>query len=111
MYCDTQLIGPDTDLEQFVSELKMPWKTMDSDMDTALKIITNHAKTEMDLEGLPLVSITAAGEALHIDFPDWQEDIEKTFIHQYGLREGRMIFNKVMMRLYLMSKGDAQPLH
>jgi len=108
MFNDSRLIESDTDLAIFVSELKTPWKTMSSDMETALKIITNHARTEMDLE---LLTLSKDGEEIELTFPDWQTQMEKTFVEQYGLNKGRMVFNKVMMRLYLMSKGQAQPLH
>lgn len=111
MYNDKSLIGPDTDLNQFVSELETPWKTMGADMDTALKIITNHAKTEMELEKVELMTINYQQHAYSIKFPDWQSEVEKTFVHQYGLMSGKLIFNKVLMRLFLMAKGKAQPLH
>ena len=44
MYTDTTLMGADTDLEELLVTLKTPWKTMDSDMNSALGIMTNHAK-------------------------------------------------------------------
>ena len=57
MHSDSRLIESDTDLSVYVSELKAPWKTMVPDMDTAFKIITNHARTEMDLELLTVSAI------------------------------------------------------
>lgn len=108
MFNDSRLVESDTDLSAYVSELKTPWKTMGPDMDTAFKIISHHAKTELELE---LLSVSAEGGELAITFPDWQSQMEKAFVEQYGLNNGRTIFNKVMMRLYLMSKGQAQPLH
>ncbi|MGD8925413.1 MAG: hypothetical protein PVG20_01100 [Thioalkalispiraceae bacterium] len=108
MYNDTRLIDTDTDFDLFVLELKTPWKTMNHDMDTALKIITSHARFEMKLE---LLTVSGNGDELEFDFPRWQTEMEKTFVDQYGLNQGKLIFNKVMMRLYLMSKGSAQPLH
>ena len=111
-YTDKKLIGPDTDLKAFVSELKTPWKTMDSDMDTALGIITNHAKTEIELETTQLMTIIQLeGNQVSIEFPSWQTDVEKAFIHQYGLIEGKLIFNKVLMRLFQIAKGTEQQLH
>jgi len=110
-YTDKKLIGPETDLKAFVSELKTPWKTMGADMDTALTIITNHAKTEIELEALELISLRREKSDFNVEFPDWQSEVEKTFVHQYGLIDGKLIFNKVLMRLFLMVKGKAQPLH
>ena len=111
MFNDTKLIESDTDLGQFVSELKTPWKTMGTDMDTALTIITNHAKTEIELERLELVSIRLYDQSMQLNFPNWQSEVEQAFIDQYGLNHGKLIFNKVMMRLFLMAKGEAQRLH
>ena len=108
MFNDLRLIQSGTDLDIFVAELKTPWKTMGPDMDTALKIITNHAKTEMELE---LLTVTADGGELELSFPNWQTQVEQAFVDQYGLHDGKLIFNKVIMRLYLMSKGQAQQLH
>jgi len=112
MYTDTRLLGPDTDLGEFLIKLKMPWKTMDTDMDTALGIITNHAKTEIEIETTQLMSAIQHPDGLvSVEFPSWQSDVEKTFINQYGLIEGKLIFNKVLMRLFQISKGTEQQLH
>jgi len=111
MFGDKRLTGPETDLKEFVSELAAPWKTMTADMDTALTIITNHAKTEIELERLDLFSVSAEKNVLQIEFPDWQKEAEKIFVHQYGLMSGKLIFNKVLMRLFLISRGAAQQLH
>lgn len=112
MYTDTRLIGPDTDIEEFLKILKTPWKTMDSDMDTALGIIANHAKTEFEIENRQQVTVMQRQDNnVTFEFPEWQTDVKKTFINQYGLIEGKLIFNKVLMRLFQMSKGTEQPLH
>jgi len=112
MYSDTRLFGADTDLDELLNKLKTPWKTMDSDMDTALGIITNHAKTEFESKKVQLINIAQRHDGdISIKFPGWQADIEKTFIHQYGLIDGKLIFNKVLMRLFQMSKGTQQQLH
>ncbi len=112
MYSDTRLLGPDTDLDEFLTKLKTPWKTMDSDMDTALGIITNHAKTEFEIETTQLMSVMKQqGGQISIEFPSWQADVEKAFINQYGLIDGKLIFNKVLMRLFQISKGTEQQLH
>ncbi len=112
MYTDTRLFSADTDIEEFLITLKTPWKTMDSDMDTALGIITNHAKTEFEIENGQLMTVIQQQDnEVTVEFPAWQADVEKTFINQYGLIEGKLIFNKVLMRLFQMSKGTEQPLH
>ncbi len=112
MYTDTRLLGPDTDLDEFLSNLKTPWKTMDSDMNTALGIITNHAKTEIEIETTQLLTaIEQTGDQISVEFPSWQSDVEKTFINQYGLIDGKLIFNKVLMRLFQIAKGTEQQLH
>ena len=112
MYTDIRSLGAGMDLEELISTLKRPWKTMNADMDTALTIISNHAKTEFDLEQMPLLNVMQeSDDELYVEFPDWQQDIEDRFLHQYGLNQGRLIFNKVMMRLYQMAKGTEQQLH
>ena len=100
----------DIDLKKYVAELKTPWKTMAPDMNTAQTIISKHAKTETELKAMDLLSISDSEHETTISFPDWQSEVEKAFIHQYGLNSGRQIFKKVVMRLYLLSKGTAQQL-
>lgn len=111
MVNDTELMYNDIDFEKYITELKSPWKTMGPDMDTAQAIITKHAKTEMELKAVELMSISDREHETEIRFPDWQSDVEKIFIHQYGLNSGKQIFKKVIMRLYLLSKGAAQRVH
>jgi len=108
MYQDTRLISAVDDIEGFVAELKTPWKTMEADMDKVLTIITNHAKTEFDLG---LIIIRLDENNMDVEFPAWQNEIEKYFINQYGVNNGKLIFNKVLMRLFQMSKGTEQQLH
>lgn len=108
MYDDTRLIDNFQDLDGFIAELKTPWKTMGEDMDKALTIITNHARTEFDLG---VITLRLDDDDLDVEFPAWQDEIEKHFINRYGLKQGKLIFNKVLMRLFQMSKGAAQQLH
>lgn len=108
---DTELMYNNFDFEKYIAELKAPWRTMGSDLDTAQAIITKHAKTEMELKTVELMSISDSEHEIEIRFPDWQSEVEKIFIHQYGLNGGKQIFKKVMMRLYLLSKDTAQHVH
>ena len=109
MYQDTKLINSFDDLEGMIAELKTPWKTMEEDMNQALIIITKHAKTEFDL-GLVTIHLNDNDDA-EAEFPQWQNEIESHFINQYGLKDGKLIFNKVLMRLFQLSKGTEQQLH
>ena len=101
----------DIDFDAYIADLKAPWKTMGPDMDTALTIITKHANTEMGLGTVELISVSDNMYETEISFPDWQSEVEKEFIHQYGLNGGKQIFKKVVMRLYQLSKGTAQQLN
>ena len=109
MYQDTRLVSSFDDLEGMIAELKTPWKTMEEDMNQALIIISRHAKTEFDL-GLVTIHLNT-DEDTELEFPDWQNEIEKHFVNQYGLNDGKLIFNKVLMRLFQMSRGTEQQLH
>jgi len=111
MYTDTRLLGPNVDIDELLNTLKTPWKTMNSDMDTARTIISNHAKTEIEIKSAPLLSFIGQGNDIEITFPSWQGDVEKTFLHQYGLIDGKLIFNKVLMRIFQLAKGTEQQLH
>ena len=109
MYSDTSPMSNDIDFERYITELKTPWKTMGPDIDTALSIIGKHA--DSDIGELELVEVSDKGGETEISFPDWQNELEKVFVQQYGLNDGRQIFKKVVMRLFLMSRGTAQQLH
>ncbi len=111
MYSDTELVGPDTDLDEFISELKTPWKTMAADMETVFEIIANCTDAKNDHGQLELISLSTDQHTLKVIFPAWQSTLERTFVNQYGLINGKLIFNKVIMRLYQMSKGTEQYLH
>ena len=111
MYSDTTPMSNDIDFKKYITELKTPWKTMGPDIDTALDIISKHAKTDTDIGDLELISVSDKGHEAEISFPDWQNELEKVFIHQYGLNDGRQIFKKVVMRLFLLSRGTAQQVH
>jgi len=100
----------DIDLKKFIAELKTPWKTMAPDMATAKAIINKYAKTETGLDTVELLAISDSEQEIKISFPNWQAEAEKEFIQQYGLNSGKQIFKKVIMRLYLLSKGTAQQL-
>lgn len=95
----------ETDFEKYISDLKAPWKTMGCDMNTARLIIDRLAEDEIDL-----LSISDDAHEVKISFPDWQSEIEQTFINQYGQANGKEIFKKVMMRFFLLSRGQAHQL-
>ena len=101
----------DIDFDAYVAELKAPWKTMGPDIDTALDIISKHSRSEIELAAIELISVTDNNDGTQIIFPDWQSEVERVFIHQYGLDSGKQIFKKVMMRLFQLSKGAAQSLN
>ncbi|MDH5180406.1 MAG: hypothetical protein OEY07_12115 [Gammaproteobacteria bacterium] len=101
----------DIDLAQYIAELKTPWKTMSSDMDTALSIINKYTRTESSIETVELFSISDNEHETEISFPEWHIEVENVFIDQYGRDSGKQIFNKVIMRLYLLARGKAQHLH
>ena len=111
MYHDTGPVGPDIDLDEFISELKTPWKTMAADMETVFEIIGNCTDAKNDPGRLELICLSAEQHSLSVIFPAWQATLERTFVNQYGLTGGKLIFNKVIMRLYQMSKGTEQYLH
>ena len=97
----------DINLKQYIADLKAPWSTMAPDMDTAIEVINRYAK----VDEIDLLSIDDSESGAQIRFPDWQSEIERIYILQYGLADGRRVFKKVIMRLYQLSKGSAQQLH
>ena len=111
MYNDTTPMSQDIDFEQYITELKTPWKTMGPDIDTALTIIGKHTQEDEEIGNFEVLSISVNGDETEISFPEWQDELEKVFIHQYGLNDGRLIFKKVMMQLFLIARGTAQQLH
>lgn len=112
MFNDIRLFGQDEDIHELINELKSPWKTMNDDMDTALRIIGNCAQSETQIELRQLQFLEREPHReLTFRFPDWQAEIEQTFVQQYGLYTGKLVFNKVMMRLFQMSRGTEPQLH
>ena len=101
----------DNEFKSFIAELKAPWKTMGTDMDTALNIICKHSGNNQELDSIELISVSDGQPAPQLTFPDWQSEVEKAFIHQYGPADGRQIFKKVVMRIYQLSKGTASQMH
>lgn len=100
------------DMAQYIAELKTPWLTMGPDMDMALSIITKHKRPgDGEPSSVELLSVSHDADETLIRFPDWQSEVEREFVRQYGLDNGRLIFKKVVMRLYQLSKGSAQNLH
>ena len=110
MYHDTRLLDGQQNLKELVTRLKQPWKTMHRDMDTAFCIIGQCIKTEAKFESRKLISLNKKRE-WQLNFPNWQNELEKTLIHQYGLNHGKLILNKVLMRLFEMSRGTEVALH
>ena len=111
MYNDTTPMSQDIDFDQYIAELKTPWKTMGPDIETALTIIGKHTEANEDIGNFEVLSVTVNGDETEISFPDWQDELEKAYIHQYGINNGRLIFKKVMMQLFLIARGTAQQLH
>lgn len=105
MYSDSGFVNTEIDLEKYIAELKQPWKTMGDDMSTAKYIISKHSDAELEL-----LSVSENPFETSISFPDWQSELEKEYIQQYGLNSGKNIFKKVIMRFYQLSKGTAQEL-
>lgn len=84
---------------------------MAADMETVFEIIGNDTNAKKNHGPLELISFSADKQTLKVIFPAWQSTVERTFINQYGLISGKLIFNKVLMRLYQLSKGTEQHLH
>lgn len=102
----------DNEFKDFIAELKSPWKTMGCDMDTAYSVISKFQDSQNNADGLELVTLSENHlYQTEIEFPDWQSQIEKIFIEQYGAIEGKQIFKKVIMRLFLLSRGTAESIH
>jgi hypothetical protein len=92
----SKIIEQDFDL--FISELKRPWGTMDQDMQLAYEIILQtHDEDEDDV---CLLNIK------HTDNDEYQLEFR-----QYGEAQGRLIFQKVVMRLFQQSRNSADALH
>jgi len=99
------------EFKEYLADLKAPWKTMSVDIETALTIINTPSQTTTDPAKLVFASISVEPNKTEFHFPAWHSEVERIFIDQYGLDNGKRIFKKTVMRLYQMSKGTAQPLH
>ena len=104
----SKIIEQDFDL--FISELKRPWGTMEQDMQLAYEIILQTHDEEEDDVCLLNIKHTDNDE-YQLEFPKWQQLVESSLIRQYGESQGRLIFQKVVMRLFQQSKNRADALH
>ncbi len=98
------------DFNSFISELKRPWSTMEQDMQLAYEIILQTHDEDEDAVCLLNIRHTDNDEYL-LEFPKWQQLVESRLIRQYGEAHGRLIFQKVVMRLFQQSKNSASALH
>ena len=101
--------APQRDFEAFLSELKAPWKTMQHDMQTVYQIID--AQRDFSDESVPFLESSWQQGELEMGFPQWHDQAEETFIAQYGQQHGKLIYNKVVMRLFQLAKGSQTALH
>jgi hypothetical protein len=99
----------EVDFETYIDTLKEPWRTMDQDMQLAYEIILQTHDAD---EKVCLLDITHAGDdEYHMHFPKWQELVESSLVQQYGDEQGRLIFQKVVMRLFQQTRNTAPALH
>ena len=93
--------------EEFLAEIKSPWQTMDQDMALAQRIISVHQDPS---NTVPLFITTQQGtNEIQVSCPRWHQEVENALIDRYGQSRGRLIFNKVIMRLFQMARG--LPIH
>lgn len=105
------MMNSEIEFKEYLADLKAPWKTMNADIETALTIINTQPQINSKSEKLVFASISIQEKNTDLLFPAWHSEVERVFIDQYGLDDGKRIFKKTVMRLYQMSKGTAQPLH
>lgn len=98
------------DFDSFISELKQPWGTMEQDMQLAYEIILQTHDEDEDAVCLLNLKHTDEDE-YQLEFPKWQQLVESRLIRQYGETHGRLIFQKVVMRLFQQSKNSAIALY
>ena len=97
------------DFDEYMTELKRPWRTMDSDMQLAYEIILQTHDEEDDVCLLDIKR--SAEDEYQLEFPKWQQLVELSLVNKYGEAQGRLIFQKVVMRLFQLSKNNALSLH
>lgn len=105
------MMDSEIEFKEYLADLKAPWKTMSADLETALTIINTQSQPNSDPAKLVFASVSVEPKKTEFLFPAWHSEVERVFINQYGLDDGKRIFKKTVMRLYQMSKGTAQPLH
>jgi len=98
------------DFEEYLKEIKKPWKTMNRDIDKALEIISRAENRSIN----PLLfseQLDNFNDQVTVHFPNWHDHIEEHFIQQYGKEEGSAIYDKVVMQLYKTAKGERVYMH
>ena len=97
------------DFDAYLDELKRPWHTMDADMKLAYEIIL---QTHDEEDAVCLLDIRCSSQdEYQLEFPKWQQLVELSLIRKHGDAQGRLIFQKVVMRLFQLSKNNALSLH
>jgi len=105
------MMNSEFEFKEYLADLKAPWKTMSADLETALTIINTQPQINANPEELVFATVSVQAKKTELLFPAWHSEVERVFIDQYGVDDGKRIFKKTVMRLYQMSKGTAQPLH
>ncbi len=96
--------------QDYLEELKSPWKTMQQDIAAALAII--NSETDMPFTQISFIKkVEQCGNTLEFSFPDWHMPVESYFVNQYGKEEGSYIFDKVVIQLFKRARGTQVALH
>lgn len=95
-----------TSFEEYIKELKKPWESMQEDTNLAIEIIGEHHP-----EGNSIIKfvdrVDEEADDFIVQFPQWQSDLQNAFVKKYGTFEGKIVFHKIMMRLFETSRQNA----
>ncbi|MDH5232235.1 MAG: hypothetical protein OEZ58_09725 [Gammaproteobacteria bacterium] len=98
--------------EAYKEELKKPWPEMETDLDKAFEIIALNSDSveQHQVSLVDEIHINEHGEQV-INFPAWQDELERHLKFKYGQSKGQVAFNKVIMQIFLRLRQNQPALH